>query len=61
MKMQVTVTPKEVEEIVKAHLQQKFKTVGEVKLEVGKELQGYGYNEQYVTVFKGAKCEVEME
>lgn len=60
MKMQVTLTPKEIEQIVKEHLFKKFKTVGEVKLEVGQELRGYAQNEHYVTVFKGATCEVEM-
>ena len=60
MKMQVTVTPEEVEQIVKEHLSQKFKKVGDVKLEVGKELRGHHTNEHYVTVFKGATCEVEI-
>ncbi|MCT8138624.1 hypothetical protein H1D32_13260 [Anaerobacillus sp. CMMVII] len=60
MKMQVTLSPKEVEQIVKEHLFTKFKTVGEVKLEIGKQSRGYGYAEETVTVFKGATCEVEI-
>lgn len=61
MKLSVTVTPKEVEEIVKTHLLTKFKSVGDIKLEVGQELRGQHTNEHYVTVFKGAKTEVEMK
>lgn len=60
MKMKVTLTPKEVEQIVKEHLTQKFKTVGEVNLEVGQELRGHYTNEHYEAVFKGVICEVEM-
>jgi len=58
--MKVTLTPKEVEQIVLEHLNKKFKNVGEVKLEVGQESRGHYTNEHYVTVFKGATCEVEM-
>ncbi|MEK4062180.1 MULTISPECIES: hypothetical protein [unclassified Paenibacillus] len=60
MKMQITLTPKEIEQIVKAHLTQKFKTVGEVELVVGQELRGHYTSEHYATVFKGATCEVEL-
>lgn len=48
------------EQIVNDHLSKKFKTVGEIKLEVGQELRGHYTNEHYVTVFKGVTCEVEM-
>lgn len=60
MKMQVTLSSKEVEQIIKEHLSQKFKDVGEVKLEVGQELRGHYTSEHYATVFKGATCEVEL-
>lgn len=58
--MTVTLTPKEVEEIVKTHLETKFKSVGEIKLEVGKELRGTQMDEYYESVFKGATTEVEL-
>ncbi len=51
MKMEVTLTPTEVEDIVRTHLEKKFKTVGEVTLVVDKELRGQPYDEYYVTVF----------
>jgi hypothetical protein len=60
MKMKVDLTPKEVKEILKEHLSQKFKIVGEIKLEVGQELRGHFANEHYEAVFKGATLEVEM-
>jgi len=58
MKMTVTLTPKEVEEIIKKHLSTKFKTVGEIKLEVSKDYVGF-YDET-VLRFKGATTEVEL-
>lgn len=60
MEMTVTLTPEEVEEIVKSYLESKFKVVGEVKLEVGQELRGHYTNEHYVTVFKGITTKVEL-
>jgi hypothetical protein len=59
VKMKVTLSPNEVEEIIKEYLQQKFTNVGEVKMEVSRELRGHYTNEYYETVFKGATCEVE--
>ncbi|ARC67270.1 hypothetical protein B14_200059 (plasmid) [Bacillus licheniformis] len=59
MKMQVILSPEEVKQIVKNHLEKKFDNVGKVKLEVGRELRGHYTNEHYEPVFKGAKCEVE--
>lgn len=58
--MRITLTPKEVEQIVKEHLSQKFKNVGDIKLEVGQELRGHYTNEHYEAVFKGVSCEVEV-
>ncbi|WHP40751.1 hypothetical protein QIX46_19695 [Lysinibacillus boronitolerans] len=60
MKTKVTLSSKEVEQIVQEYLSKQFKTVGEVKLEVGQELRGHYTNEHYVAVFKGATCEVEI-
>ncbi len=60
MKMQITLTQKEVKEILKQHLETKFKNVGNVNIEVGTDWVGYGMNERQVTVFEGATCEVEM-
>ena len=60
MKMEVNLSPQEVEEIVKKHLSLKFKKVGDIKMEVSKELRGHYTGEYYETVFKGATCEVEM-
>lgn len=60
MKMKVTLTQKEVGQIIKEHLAEKFKVVGEVKLEVGQELRGHYTNEHYETFFKSATCEVEV-
>ncbi|KJE31636.1 hypothetical protein [Bacillus licheniformis] len=59
MKMQVTLSPEEVKQIIKNNLEKKFGNVGEVTLEVNRELRGHYTNEHYETVFKGAKCEVE--
>lgn len=58
--MEITLSPGEVKEIVKEHLFKKFKTVGGIDLVVGQELRGHYTSEHYETVFKGAKCEVEM-
>lgn len=60
MKMQVTVTPDEIKKLVQEHLQTKFSIVGNVKLEVARELVGNQMHEHYETVFKGATCEVDM-
>lgn len=59
MKLNVTLAPDEVEQIVKEHLSKKFKTVGKIKLEVGQELRGHYTSERYEAVFKGVTCEVE--
>ncbi|MEC1479237.1 hypothetical protein [Bacillus haynesii] len=59
MKMQVVLSPEEVKHIIKNHLEKKFSNVGEVTLEVSRELRGHYTNEHYETIFKGAKCEVE--
>ncbi|MDE1367498.1 hypothetical protein [Bacillus licheniformis] len=40
MKMQVALSPEEVKQIIKNHLEKKFGNVGEVTLEVGRELRG---------------------
>lgn len=58
--MQIILTPKEIEQIVRRHLTQKFKAVGEIELVTGQELRGHYTSEHYVAVFKGAACEVEM-
>lgn len=60
MNMKVSLTPKEVEQIIKDHLAAKFKTVGDITIEVGKELRGHYTNEHYEAVFQGITCEVEM-
>lgn len=60
MKMQVTLTPEEVKQIIKDHLDQKFSSVGDVKLNVSEVWQGYGYNEYKSTMFSGVTCEVEI-
>ena len=60
MKMEVTLSPEEIKEIIKIHLFEKFKTVGDVKIKVEQELRGHGYNEYYVSVFNGAVVEVEL-
>ena len=60
MIMEVNLSPQEVEEIVKKHLSLKFKKVGDVKMEVDRELRGHYTSESYETVFKGATCEVEV-
>lgn len=60
MKMQITLTPEEIERIVRESLTQKFKIVGDIEMVVGQELRGHYTNEHYATVFNGAKCEVEM-
>jgi hypothetical protein len=61
MKMKVTLTPNEVEKIIKEHLEKKFKSVGEIKLEVGQEMRGHYTSERYVAVFKGVTCEIEYD
>ncbi|WP_341323398.1 hypothetical protein NSQ62_07960 [Solibacillus sp. FSL H8-0523] len=60
MKTTVTLTTKEVEQILTEYVSKKFKIVGKVKLEVGKELRGHYTNEHYETVFKWAIFEVEL-
>lgn len=60
MKMEVTLSPKEIEELVRKHLETKFSKVGEVKLEVKKQLVGQHTNEYYETIFGGATCKVEL-
>lgn len=60
MKMQVTLTPEEVKQIIKDHLQKKFRVVGDVTLDVSETWQGYGYNEHKLVSFKGAVCEVKV-
>lgn len=60
MKMTVTLTQEEVEEIIKKHLETKFKTVGKIKLEVGEQWVGHGPNEHRTPAFKGATTEVEL-
>ncbi len=60
MKLQVSLSEKEVQEILEEHLANKFKKVGEVHLEVGKQLKGHYTGEHYETVFKQATCEVEV-
>lgn len=60
MKIRITLAPIEVEQILRAHLAQKFSEVGEVELVVGQELVGWHNNEHYAAVFKGASCEVEV-
>lgn len=60
MNAKVSLNPKEIEQIIKDHLSVKFKTVGKVTIEVGKELRGHYTNEHYEAVFKGITCEVEM-
>ena len=60
MKMEVTLSKDEVIQIIEKHLQDKFMTVGKVRIEVGEEWQGYGPNETRAIAFKGAKCEVEL-
>jgi hypothetical protein len=60
MKLKITLSPKEVEQILKDHLKEKFSIVSDVKLETGQELRGQGYDEYYEAVFTGATCEVEM-
>jgi hypothetical protein len=60
MKTQITLSQEEVQEIIKNHLEEKFKVVGPVKIWLGKQVDGDGYNESHYTVFKGATCEVEL-
>ncbi|AIW03420.1 hypothetical protein CPT_Moonbeam22 [Bacillus phage Moonbeam] len=60
MKLQVSLSEKEVQEILEEYLAKKFKKVGEVHLEVGKQLKGHYTGEHYETVFKQATCEVEV-
>jgi len=60
MKMTVSLSEKEVQTILAEHLAKKFSKVGEVKLEVGKQLRGYHSSERYTAVFKVATCEVEV-
>ncbi|MBO3793251.1 hypothetical protein [Bacillus subtilis] len=59
MKLKVSLSPEEVKQIIKSHLEKKFGNVGNVTLEVKRELRGHYTNEHYETIFKGAKCEVE--
>jgi hypothetical protein len=61
MKTQLTLTPGDVKHILKEHLEKNgIKIVGEIKLEVGKELAGNQMNEYYTETFKGATCEVDI-
>lgn len=60
MKMEVTLSPEEIKQIIKDYLDQKFSSVGDVKLSVSEVWQGHGYNEYKTTIFTGAVCEVEI-
>lgn len=53
-------SPDELKELVRDHLEKKFKNVGDVEMDVSKEIRGHHINEYEVTVFKGATCEVEL-
>ncbi|WEZ04500.1 hypothetical protein P5666_22380 [Bacillus subtilis] len=59
MKMKVSLSPEEVKQIIKSHLEKKFGNVGNVTLEVKRELRGHYTNEHYEPIFKCAVCEVE--
>lgn len=61
MKMTVTLSSSEIQSLIKEYLSTKFKNVGDVKLEIVKELVGHHYNEHYVTKFKGAIVEVDTD
>lgn len=60
MKITVSLSEKEVQEIIEEYLCKKFHSVGEVHLEVGKQLKGHYTSEHYEAVFKQATCEVEV-
>lgn len=60
LKTEVTLSEKDVQEIVKAHLLTKFKSVKDVTVIMQQEMRGYYQDEHYEMVFKGIKCEVEI-
>lgn len=60
MKAKVTLSAEEVEAIIREHLMKKCKTVGVIKIEVGKVLRGTQMQEYYDCAFKGISCEVDV-
>lgn len=61
MKMTVKLDQQEIEKIVREHLANKFKSVGEVHTDISYQSVGYGLSERNELCFNGMTCEVEME
>ncbi|MCR4362042.1 hypothetical protein JDW21_19300 [Bacillus subtilis] len=59
--MEIKLTEKEVKDILKQHLQQKFRCVGEIEIQVGaKYICANQYDGYHEGVFQGVKCTVDV-
>jgi hypothetical protein len=61
MKLEVTLSEKEVKEIIKEHLRKKFKCVGEVEINVGTKYNSIGqFDGWHEGKFNNIKAQVEV-
>lgn len=63
MKVDITITENELKQIIKEHLRNKFKSIGDIKIEVGTRTELVDpYRNEYQSYgeFRSVKCNVEV-